>query len=169
MGLRMGSDDTYKFHPPVPSERPRSRLRSTLRRKRAAKEDMNHGVKSPEAVYKGLMFHVRADTTSAQNTEHNSVQATPRVSLSARPASQASLTPSIACRTEEEPSKKWWSGRSRKVKHSTSKHSFQSSGQTSRRPSTELLGTIGRPADRQSDGSTPGISDCVLAVRSELI
>lgn len=151
MGLRMGDDHTYKFHPPVPSERSRPRLRPSKRRKDLIKDDEDSDAKPPISTYKGLMFHVRSGANSAQTANYSSLQVTPRPSLGARPASQASFTPSIASRHGEEQPKKWWSGRSRKVKQSMSKQGLFTSELSSRSPITEPLRTVENLVERQKD------------------
>lgn len=134
MGLRIGDDETYKFHPPVP-ERKRS-VRKTLQSRRKNDQhgdDSGRSTKSPASDLKGFIMHIKSGVTSTQSTNYSSLQNTPRGSIGSRPPSQSSFT----CSIDEDNNKKWWPGRSHKGKDSN-KSGRQTPGFLTRSPSLDV-------------------------------
>lgn len=134
MGLRIGDCETYKFHPPV-AERKRSvRKPFSTRRKGETGEQPSRSTKSPASDIRGFIMQIRSGSTSTQTTNYNSVQNSPRASISSgRPPSHSSFTHSI----DEEHSRKWWPGRSRRGKEHN-KSGRQTPGFLTRQPSLDI-------------------------------
>ena len=126
MGLRIGEDESYKFHPPLPAQRTRSRRKHlSSRRKNESTDQSYRSHKSAASELKGFMMHIRSGTTSTQtstqpstqtSTNCHSSESTPRASIGSRPGSRASFAPSMASETDDGHLKKWWLNRGRKTR-----------------------------------------------------